>query len=182
MSQHDLVVTYPADIETLQDLLEQVDKSDPHPASRKVLMVFLRERSHLRRYLGDLMEQAMLSLIKDRQASSVVRIGPRSAIEHLPNDLTQPEDGPLEYLLIQHVTKCWLRLARVEYQYSAVFTQKSTTAAQLTYWDKRLNAAQRRYLRAIETLARVRKLTLPPLQINIGEQQVNQVVGQRGRE
>jgi len=30
-----------------------------------------------------------------------------------------------------------------------------------TYWDKRLSAAQRRYLRAVETLERVRKLMRP---------------------
>ena len=39
--------------------------------------------------------------------------------------------------------------------------------------DRKLSAAQRRYLRACETLARVRKLRLPTLQVNIGEKQVN---------
>ncbi len=175
MSQHDLVVAYPADIETLQALLEQVDRSDPDPADRKALSEFLREHPHLWRYVGDLMEQAMLRLIDNLDASAVARIGLRTAVEQLPTDLAQPGDGPLEQLLIQQVTMCWLRLAYVEYQYSAVSTQPNATARQLTYWDKRLSAAQRRYLRAIETLARVRKLTLPALQINIGEQQVNQV-------
>ena len=182
MSQHDLVVAYPAEMEAFQALLEQVDKSNPQPADRKALMMFLREHPHLWRYVGDLMEQSMLRLIDNLDASTVARVGLRTAVEQLPHELTRPGDGPLEQLLIQQVTMCWLRLAHVEYHYSAVSTQPSATAAQLTYWDKRLNAAQRRYLRAIETLARVRKLTLPALQINIGEQQVNQVIGQPGRE
>ncbi|HEV8136372.1 MAG TPA: hypothetical protein VGP85_16955 [Pyrinomonadaceae bacterium] len=46
------------------------------------------------------------------------------------------------------------------------------------YWEKRLSAAQRRFTRACETLARVRKLSrnTPALQFNIatsGGQQVN---------
>ena len=175
MSQHSLTVAHPEEIGALQPLLEQVDRADPDPADRKALTAFLREHPHLWRYVGDLMEQAMLSLIGNLDASAVARIGLRTAVEQLPHDLTRPGDGPLEQLLVQQVTMCWLRLAHVEYHYSAVSTQPSATARQLTYWDKRLNAAQRRYLRAIETLARVRKLTLPALQINIGEQQVNQV-------
>jgi hypothetical protein len=43
------------------------------------------------------------------------------------------------------------------------------------YWERRLTAAQGRYLRACESLARVRRLSRPgaPLQVNIGGQQVN---------
>jgi hypothetical protein len=56
----------------------------------------------------------------------------------------------------------------------------SGTLEQGEYWEKRLSAAQRRYLRACETLARVRKLTLGTLalQVNIaaaGGQQVNMI-------
>ena len=41
------------------------------------------------------------------------------------------------------------------------------------HFERRLNGAHRRYLRAIETLARVRKMG-PALQINIADQQINQ--------
>ena len=47
---------------------------------------------------------------------------------------------------------------------------------EVEYWEKRLSASQRRYLRACETLARVRKITRTTMQINIaeeGSQQVN---------
>jgi hypothetical protein len=79
---------------------------------------------------------------------------------------------PLEKLLIEHVALCWLRLQRVEQRYSAVMAQ-SITLTMGDYWERRLSAAQRRYLRACETLARVRRLRLPALQVNIGEKQVN---------
>jgi hypothetical protein len=41
-------------------------------------------------------------------------------------------------------------------------------------YDRLINTRQQRYLRAIETLARVRRLaSRAPLQINIGERQLN---------
>jgi hypothetical protein len=40
-------------------------------------------------------------------------------------------------------------------------------------WQKRIDAAHRRYLSAIKTLATVRKLALPALQVNIARRQVN---------
>ena len=55
---------------------------------------------------------------------------------------------------------------------------QSVTLTLGMYWEKRLSAAQRRFTRACETLARVRKLSrnTPALQFNIatsGGQQVN---------
>ena len=38
---------------------------------------------------------------------------------------------------------------------------------------KRLDRAQRRYLAASKTLAQMRKLRVPAVQVNIGEKQVN---------
>ena len=78
----------------------------------------------------------------------------------------------LERMLIEHVGLCWLRLQFVEQKYSAAMAQ-DLTIDQADYWERRLSATQRRYLRACEVLARVRRLRLPALQVNIGEKQVN---------
>jgi hypothetical protein len=72
---------------------------------------------------------------------------------------------------------CWLKLNLVELSYSNTMKQ-SITLTLAIYWEKKLSAAQRRFTRACETLARVRKLSsnVPALQLNIaasGGQQVN---------
>ena len=99
-------------------------------------------------------------------------------------ELGHEQATPLEKALIDHVALCWWRLQEVEQRYSKVMSQ-SITLTQGRYWQKRLSAAQNRYLRACTTLARIRKMRLPALQVNIaadGGQQVN-VQGsiQRGR-
>ena len=43
----------------------------------------------------------------------------------------------------------------------------------LEFWERRLSMSQRRSLQACETLAKVRKMKLPSVQLNIGEKQVN---------
>ena len=83
----------------------------------------------------------------------------------------------LERPLIDHATLCWLRLAVMELRYSAVTGAENTFKA-VEHTEKRLTAAQKRFNRACESLARVRKLSrnTPALQVNIaadGGQQVN---------
>ena len=83
----------------------------------------------------------------------------------------------LEQLLIQHAALSWLKLSLVELQYSHVMKQSITLTLGI-FWEERLSAAQNRFTRACETLARVRKLSRnpPALQFNIatnGGQQVN---------
>jgi hypothetical protein len=83
----------------------------------------------------------------------------------------------LEQLLIQQAALCWLKLNLVELSYSHTLKQSITLTLGL-YWEKRLTAAQRRFTRACETLARVRKLSrnTPALQFNIAAsagQQIN---------
>lgn len=76
----------------------------------------------------------------------------------------------LERSLIQHVVLCWLRLHDCELRYHTMMGSEPTIA-QANYWEKKLSANQARYLRAVETLARVRKLELK-VQINVAGQQI----------
>lgn len=81
----------------------------------------------------------------------------------------------LERLLIENIENCALRLRWVEYQLSAHMSSNSSPGM-IALWEKRLSITQARFLRAVETLAKVRKLAVPALQFNIaqdGGQQVN---------
>jgi hypothetical protein len=87
-------------------------------------------------------------------------------------------DAPrLEKMLIDTVMLAWLRLQEFEF----IFTNLDREGMSLSkgaFWEKRLSAAQARYLRAVEALAKVRKLARrdPALQLNVavqGGQQVN---------
>jgi hypothetical protein len=85
----------------------------------------------------------------------------------------------LERLLIDHILTLRLRLIHAENAYNIrVVNEANATFKMGEYWDNLLSSAQARFIRAIEALARVRRLArnAPALQINIaseGGKQVN---------
>jgi hypothetical protein len=83
----------------------------------------------------------------------------------------------LERALVEHVGLCWLQLQVAEARYTKAMTKDKPLALALG-WERLITAAQARYLRATESLARVRRLlrSAGSLQVNIatcGGQQVN---------
>ena len=78
----------------------------------------------------------------------------------------------LERLVIDHIALCWLRLQMVE-QLHVAKTSHDFWPSWGDFWDRRLSATQRRFLRAVETLARLRKLTPAGVQVETGDKQVN---------
>jgi hypothetical protein len=82
---------------------------------------------------------------------------------------------PIEGVMIEHIVLCWLRLAVAEMQFSAVESHGGTLK-QIEHHQRKVGAAQRRFTRGVESLARVRKLSRPSVQINVateGGRQVN---------
>ncbi|MFC1611640.1 hypothetical protein ACFL6C_11830 [Myxococcota bacterium] len=65
---------------------------------------------------------------------------------------------------------CWLALQQAEL---TLVQHKISSSTHAEFLDKRVDRAQRRYLQAIKTLAQVRRLLRPSVQVNIAEQQVN---------
>jgi hypothetical protein len=76
----------------------------------------------------------------------------------------------LERLVIDRVVTCWLQ---VQYWDWLAAQSNDRTLRQREYLQRSQDRAQRRYLSAIRSLATVRRLLLPPVQVNIGNQQVN---------
>ena len=82
-------------------------------------------------------------------------------------------------LLGERVAACWLNV----YYIDALYAERLNyvTAEQGEYFQRRQERAQRLYLSAIRTLAPVRRLLVPVVQVNIGAQQVNVANGSRGK-
>jgi hypothetical protein len=73
-------------------------------------------------------------------------------------------------LLIDRVIATWLHLHHLEMMYA---TERDSTSATMLFYEKALSYAQQRYFAAIELLGQQRKVVLPPLQINVANEQVN---------
>lgn len=164
-------------LSVFQAAIKRANVENPTKQDREELDRLLRDFPHLWDFGGDMMAQAAHRMFESMQATYAARTTFKTGWVELPKALARPTDGKLESMLIQHAVLCWLQLSYVEHHYAHFLTTRETTIRQCDFWERRLSAAQRRYLRAIETLARVRRLQLPAVQVNFGAQQVNQVNG-----
>ena len=157
------------------EVIRKTDRDKPTADDRAELDRILRATPAVWTVAGDVMNHTALGMIQQLEGTYALKASLSTGWEQLQRDLARPGDGALERLLIQQIVLAWLKLAYTEYHHRHYLMSGNTTITQADFWERRLSAAQRRYLRAIETLARVRRLQLPAVQVNIAEQQVNQV-------
>lgn len=157
-------------------VLDATDKEKPKPAELAQLRQFLTDRPELAAYTGDLAAQAMVQVLGNAYpARSGTRICVETFLMQMRDELGYEQAAAVERSLIEHVCLCWLRLHVTELRYEQNM-QDSLTLSQGEYWEKKLSANQRRYLRAVETLAKVRKLMQPaatPLTMMLVKQQLS---------
>jgi hypothetical protein len=123
---------------------------------------------------GDLAQQAERSLINTAAGNNLsFKEAMIRKTEILRKDLAGPSPTPLERLLVERIVTCWLHLHDVQVRFVQA---KGLSIPQADYHHRAIDHCHRRYLTAIKTLATVRKLALPVLQVNIAKKQVN--VGQ----
>ena len=158
-------------------LFKRADKENPKPEDVRALQKVLRDNPDLWRFGGDLAQQAQNRILEGCQMTPGVKETIKAAISGLRRELGYHDSPFLEQLIIEQVLLSWLRLNLYEQIFTSMDSGEGMTLTKAAFWDKRLSAAQRRYLRACETLARVRRLARynPALQVNIATQSGQQV-------
>jgi hypothetical protein len=141
-------------VENFYALVRRTNKENPKDADVLALRAQLREHSHVWRDVADLAKYAENQILS---ANALRRECVRLRLEEMRDELGWSDSSELEKILIEQVCLNWLRLNLLEMLHNSKTTESHTTEAGL-YWDKRLTQAQRRYLRAIESLAKTRKL------------------------
>jgi hypothetical protein len=160
----------PAGIDDIRKLVKRAQGGDA--STLPVLRKMLRDPATVDWFGGDLARQAELSLIDAVGGDNLAfKEALTRKLELLRADLAGPDPTPVERLLVERVVACWLQLHHAD----IVLAQQGgkLTLEQGEYHQRCRDRAHKRYLSAIKTLALVRKLALPVLQVNIGRRQVN---------
>ena len=99
------------------------------------------------------------------------REGMKLRLQDMRVELAGPVCSPLERLLVERVVACWLQMQYAD----AMYAQRSPdlNLVWTEHYQQRQDRTHRRFLSACKSLAQVRKLALPVLQVNIGDKQVN---------
>lgn len=170
--------------ERFHTLLMKANKEHPRESDKKALRNLLDSHKDLKLWdavigMGALAENQALNTIASDSGHGMQECW-KQRLRSMRADLGYADSSALERLLIQQVSLCWLNLNLMEFRYTNVMKQ-SITLTMGIYWEKRLSMAQRRFTRASESLARVRRLSSRmPIQVNIaarGGQQINMAGG-----
>ena len=105
-----------------------------------------------------------------RDQSALVRY-----LAQMRTELDGPAPNPIERLLVDRVVTCWVYLSYLDERCARSFKEDSIAIQK--HLEHLLDGANRRYLSALKTLAQVRRLIVPVVQLNMANQQVNVVVG-----
>src|SRR5262245_36967482 len=120
---------------------------------------------------GDLARETQLKLIDKLSGKNLLlkeSIGKK--LETMKAEIEGAQPTPIERLLVERITVCWLHVYYLEQRYSENECLRLDIGA---YYERCLDHAHKRYLAAIRALAMVRKMALPALQLNIGQNQFN---------
>lgn len=130
--------------------------------------------------LGDLTQIAQSVMIDRTSSDSVlIREAQERKLVALTAQIAGPDPSILERLLADQIVLCWQHVRSVEIIYAQA---RDYTSSAGDYYERCIDRAQKRYLNAIKTLASVRRLELPAMQVNIaaeGGKQLNVVPASR---
>ena len=176
MTENAITATIPLSLKNVDEvaaLFKRIDLKNPKPEDVAALQKYLKETPDLWRVVGDLEKLAQDRIMGGMNASRLFTESVKHGVTVLKKELGEEGAPMIERLLIEQAVTCWLELNMTQFAHAGA-TSKSIPITEAEYWEHRLSASQRRYLRALETLARVRRLLRPnAVQVNIASQQVN---------
>lgn len=171
--QIDSITAWRHDTNALSKLIERAQAGDTEvlPALREML----QEHGSIWKDYGDQARRTRETVIKTIAGDDLLMAETlRNYLADLRAQTLDVEASPLELLLVERICLCSLQLNVAERSYWRS-TQSGCNHRQVEFYQRRLERAQNQYLKAIKTLAQVRKLGQPSVQINIAEQQINTV-------
>jgi hypothetical protein len=157
-------------------VIDAMYKADPPKEVREEFRELLKKTPDLALLFGTLPSMARSQSLERFKSFPAMQESIRFQLNQMRVDLAGENATPLEALLVDAVVLCY----QDYFSFALVcntHTKKETTLDGMAQWERVLASKEARYLRAVETLARVRRLlNLPAPQVNInlpGGQQVN---------
>jgi hypothetical protein len=130
------------------------------------------EEGILLNHYGDIFAWARTELVKIAAGNNItVQEALCRKIEAVRDELAGPNPTPLERILCERVALCWFDANETDRRFGIERSGISFQDAE--YRESRRDRAHRRFLAACKTLASVRRLAGPAIQVNIARKQVN---------
>jgi hypothetical protein len=159
--------------EGVKAVLDRAEEGDETvlPLVRKLFDRDTREGGTMVELNGNRYLHARDAIIRQSTGKNIaIQEALRQKINAVRDDLAGPNPTPLERILCERVALCWFDAHEMDRRF---INQTDITLTVAEYRESRRDRAHRRFLAACRTLATVRKLALPAIQLNLANQQVN---------
>ena len=143
--------------EEVNALLVRCNNEKPAQEDLIAIRKYLADHPELGRDLGCLSQLAIDRRL-DQSFTGMSKEFVRARLLDMATELKYKQSPELEKMLIKHILLCWLDLYVVQVRAANLDNESHSLNVGL-YRDKRLNSAQRRLLKATESLAKLRKTT-----------------------
>lgn len=158
----------------LYAIIQATNKEKPSRVDIDRLQAYLEQHPDEVEKLGNLANHVETQVLESAFHTVLTKKATYMHMADMRVDMGYDQSSAIEKGLIDHIVLCWLRLHICEFHY-----EKYTVNASIDrglFWEKVLSATQKRFLRSVEALARIRKLQQPapsPLTLALVKAQVN---------
>lgn len=158
----------------LLDLVSRTLKAKkPKKEDLREIKNFLIGRPEFCKAIFSIVDSVQTEIIKHMMGDQrVTQMAIEEYILCIRDDMGYHEAPIMEKLLIENIVTAWLRVQHCESQLAFRMTGSQSISV-MEFWERHLSTAQKRYLAACESLAKIRKMAVPALQLNIGDKQIN---------
>ena len=157
----------------MPDFADVVRRASKGKATAEEIHRILDEMPEIERQIGSVAKQAEWAWVKTYSGDNeLLAEAARRRMEAAKQTLMGENPTPLERSLARRIVLCQFQLDYVESLFAAK-TREGMSAGAVAMYQQWLDRAHGRYLTAVKMLALVRKLAIPPVQVNVAEKQVN---------
>lgn len=159
----------------LREMLQAAYQDKPDKEALAKLKEYAAQFPAIVGMFFDLTDIVRSELVEKIAKQPAARVALKANLSAIKTRFAYDDSPVLEQMLIDNLLNCWLRLQWVEYHLASYMGEPSVNLDEIRHWERRLTESQKRHLRAAEALAKVRKLNLPALQVNINTENGQQV-------
>ena len=163
----------PAAVDEFLTVIDRAYKaSKPAKEDLKAIRKFLEDNPQFGSIVFGMAEIIRSRIIKGWVDDEIVKAAINGQVIYMRDELGYQTAPVMEQMLIDNIVTAWLRLQYIDFTVAAKMG-KEFSLRPMEFWQKSLAMAQRNYLAACESLAKIRKMKLPNIQLNIGDKQIN---------
>jgi hypothetical protein len=155
-----------------QIFFELLSKGDGNMSKADIqqLQELLTRTPTLSYYPQNFSEAMLDKALESSGLSEVFRVITKAQLTEMKKELGYAAAPKVEKLVIDQIAICWIHLCTLQGLYHKR-TNGEHTREHGIYWEQRLDFAERRYMKALSTLSKMRKLNIN-IQMNAAEKQV----------